>query len=166
MAKALLLNALVDILGDFVEGLTAENLKVGVFSGKIVLKNLQLNREGIEKLNLPLTVVKGYLELLEIKIPWTHLESQPVRINIDGVYLLVSPLDKSKYNTIEEEQKFIKKKQNELVRAEKKVELAAILNAEAGEGKKKSNCKYFFPSLSPSLSHTHTLAHLFDLFVW
>ena len=141
MAKALLLNVLVDVLGEFVEGLTAENLKVGVFSGKIVLKNLQLNREGIEKLNLPLTVVKGYLELLEIKIPWTSLESQPVRIYIDGVYLLVSPLDKTKYDSVEEGQKLAKQKQNDLQRAEKKIELAAMLNSQAGEGKKKSNCE-------------------------
>ena len=102
MAKAMLLNVLVDVLGEFVEGLTADNLKLGVFSGKIVLKNLQLNKEGIEKLNLPLTVVKGYLDLLEIKIPWTSLQSQPVRVDINGVYLLVSPLDESKRNVEEE----------------------------------------------------------------
>ena len=102
MAKAMLLNVLVDVLGEFVEGLTADNLKLGVFSGKIVLKNLQLNKEGIEKLNLPLTVVKGYLDLLEIKIPWTSLQSQPVRVDINGVYLLVSPLDESKRNAEEE----------------------------------------------------------------
>jgi len=32
-----------------------------------------------------------YLEKLSIHIPWTHLYSQPTKIQLDGFYLLVSP---------------------------------------------------------------------------
>lgn len=42
MAKALLLNALHDALADYVLGLSPEKLKVGVWSGKIVLDDLQV----------------------------------------------------------------------------------------------------------------------------
>lgn len=42
MAKALLLNALHEALSDYVVGLSPENLKVGVWSGKIVLDELQV----------------------------------------------------------------------------------------------------------------------------
>lgn len=42
MAKALLLNALHDALSDYVVGLSPERLKVGVWSGKIVLDELQV----------------------------------------------------------------------------------------------------------------------------
>ena len=42
MAKALLLNALHDALSDYVVGLSPEKLKVGVWSGKIVLEELQV----------------------------------------------------------------------------------------------------------------------------
>lgn len=42
MAKALLLNALHDVLADYVVGLSPESLKVGVWSGKIVLNELQV----------------------------------------------------------------------------------------------------------------------------
>jgi vacuolar protein sorting-associated protein 13A/C len=96
MTKRLLLNALVTVLGDFVEGLTEENLKVGVWSGKIVLKNLKLNETGIKKLKFPIDIISGYVETLEVVIPWASLESQPVKIFIEGVYLLISPLDFSK----------------------------------------------------------------------
>jgi vacuolar protein sorting-associated protein 13A/C len=93
MTKRLLLNALVTVLGDFVEGLTEENLKVGVWSGKIILKNLKLNENGIKKLKFPIDILSGYVETLEVVIPWASLESQPVKIFLEGVYLLISPLD-------------------------------------------------------------------------
>ena len=95
MAKRLLLNILVDVLDDYVEGLSIENLKLGVLSGKIELNNLQLKRTGLDKLNLPISVTHGSLKSLKLKIPWTALESKPVRVIIDGVYLQAGPLNVS-----------------------------------------------------------------------
>ena len=95
MAKRLLLNILVDVLDDYVEGLSIENLKLGVLSGKIELNNLQLKRTGVDKLNLPISVTHGSLKKLLLKIPWTALESKPVRVIIDGLYLQAGPFDVS-----------------------------------------------------------------------
>ena len=93
MSKRLLLDVLVNVLGDYVEGLTEENLKVGVWAGKISLSHLQLNLESLKKMNLPVNVQEGSVESVEVSIPWAHLESSPVKITIDGVYLLVSSYD-------------------------------------------------------------------------
>lgn len=93
MAKRLLLNILVDVLDDYVEGLSIENLKLGVLSGKIELNNLLLKRTALDKLNLPISIVHGSLKKLKLKIPWTALESKPVRVIIDGLYLQAGPLD-------------------------------------------------------------------------
>lgn len=113
MAKELLLNALVSILGDYIEGITKDNLKLGVWSGKIELKNLQLNHSGIEKLKLPLNIINGYVSSLKLNIPWTSLGSQPVKIYIDGIYLLVGPLNFNKFNLNETNIRFnIQKKFN------------------------------------------------------
>lgn len=96
MAKSLLLNVLVDVLGNYVEGLTRENLKLGVWSGKIELSNLLLKDSALDQLNLPIRVVKGSLGNLRVKVPWASLESKPVEVFIDGVYLLAAPLDFSR----------------------------------------------------------------------
>lgn len=93
MAKSLLLNILVDVLGNYVEGLSKENLKLGVWSGKIELFNLKLKDSALENLNLPIQVSRGSLKQLKLKIPWAQLESKPVRVVIDGVYLQAGPLD-------------------------------------------------------------------------
>ena len=74
------------------QGLSEENLKLGVWSGKIVLQNLQLNRASIRKLNLPVSIANGSVKQVEINIPWTSLESQPVKIAMSGIFLQVGPV--------------------------------------------------------------------------
>eukprot|EP00981_Chlorochromonas_danica_P001560 scaffold341_cov154-Ochromonas_danica.AAC.4 len=101
MAKSLLLNVLTDVLGNYVEGLTRENLKLGVWSGKVELTNLQLKPSALDQLNLPIRVVKGSLSKLRVKVPWTALESKPVEIFVEGVYLLAAPIDFFKYSSDE-----------------------------------------------------------------
>lgn len=93
MAKNLLLTVLVKVLGKYVEGLTNENLEFGVFSGQLEFNNLTLKDSALDQLELPIQVKKGCLKHLHVSIPWTQLESKPVEIEIDGVYLLATPLD-------------------------------------------------------------------------
>lgn len=130
MAKELLLNALVNVLGDYVQGITKDNLKVGVWSGKIELKNLQLNHQGIEKLKLPVSVINGYINTLTVSIPWASLASQPVKIFIDGVYLLLGPLNFNNFNSQEAYERSLAQNKAKLIQAEKSVEIAATLTAQ------------------------------------
>ena len=99
MAKQLLLDVLANVLGTYVEGLSVQNLKVGVLTGEIEFTNLQLKKTALDGLNLPITVVHGSLKQLKCKISWTALESKPVRVFIDGVYLQCRPLDVSNMTT-------------------------------------------------------------------
>ena len=123
--KQLLLSFLVNILGEFVQGLTEENLKVGVWGGKIKLTNLQINKAGLEKLNLPLTVKEGYLDTLEVKIPWTNLDKQAVQIKITGVHLLVSPVDFSLLTVDKAAARCRIKRKDHLEKAEQVIEFSA-----------------------------------------
>ena len=54
-----------------------------------------MKKSALEALNLPIRIVEGHLKTLKVIVPWAHLESKPVRILIDGIYLLASPLDLS-----------------------------------------------------------------------
>lgn len=93
MAKKLLLDALVKVLGEFIE-LNEENLdlSLAVWSGQIVLNNLKLKTDKLLR-NINLQVLHGSIKSLEIVIPWTALLNSPVKVLIDGVYLQVSPLN-------------------------------------------------------------------------
>lgn len=123
MAKSLLLNALVRVLGDYVNGLTEENLKVGVWSGKIVLNSLELNHNILYRLNLPVDVFQGTAKTLEVIIPWGSLESCPIKVNIDGVFIQIGPLDISSFKPDDVRRRLSANKQYKLSRNDKLIDL-------------------------------------------
>lgn len=99
---------------------------------------MQLNRASIQKLKLPVDVVNAFVEELEVQIPWTSLESSPVKIFINGVYLLITPLNLSGISAEEAYQRAKSFRQNRLIQAEKAVELAALM-IEDDDGDKSSS---------------------------
>ena len=131
MAQKLLLNALVEHLGSYVEGLHEENLKLVVFSGKIELNNLVMKDSALDNVNLPIKVIRGTLKTLKIKVPWTKLQSEPVKVIIDGVYLLAGPLDSSGFDAEDLRGAMNKMKQQKLKAVEDGM-LAAMKGAEGG----------------------------------
>lgn len=144
MAKRLLLSVLVEVLGAYVEGLTVENLKLGVWSGKIELNNLSLKRNALDGLNLPISISHGTLNHLSVKIPWTALESKPVRIEIDGLYLQAGPLDLSKLTAEDIRKSILIGKRAKLQEAEDYILLNGEINKDSKEDGKSSS---YFRSL-------------------
>lgn len=93
MAKSLLLTVLADTLGNYVEGISRENMKFGIWSGKLELKNLRLKDSALDQLHLPIKVIKGCLNNLRINFSLSQIGSKPIEVFIDGIYLLASPMD-------------------------------------------------------------------------
>lgn len=91
MAKRLILGVLVKVLGEFIE-LDENNFSLAVWSGTVVLTNLRLKADNIlQKFNF--VIHHGYVERLEIVIPWASLLSNPLKIKLEGVVLDVGPVD-------------------------------------------------------------------------
>ena len=93
MFEGVVLSILERVLGEYVEGLDRDKLKVAVWSGQVSLTQLTLKREACYALGLPLAVKAGYLEKVELTIPWAKLGSEPVVLVLDGLYLVAGPLD-------------------------------------------------------------------------
>ncbi len=64
-------------------------LKLSVWSGQVVLSNLQIKPNAFAGL-LPFTIVGGYIAELRITIPWSSLTSTPVQVWLKRVDLNVS----------------------------------------------------------------------------
>ncbi|EFA79338.1 hypothetical protein PPL_07756 [Heterostelium album PN500] len=81
------------VLGEYVKNLNKDQLKIGVLGGNVVLTNLELKEDALANLpiNLPITVKKGFLGRLELKVPWKDLKSKPVIVNIDSIFALAVP---------------------------------------------------------------------------
>ena len=70
MLEAQLAYYLNRYLGTYVEGLNQRDLKVSVFRGDVVLKNLKLKPEALADLNLPISVKAGLLGSLTLKVEY------------------------------------------------------------------------------------------------
>ncbi|KAM7259519.1 hypothetical protein ACFE04_015260 [Oxalis oulophora] len=88
-------------LGDYVHGLSVEALKISVWNGDVVLKDLRLKAEALNALKLPVTVAAGFVGTITIKVPWKSLGQEPVIVLIDRVFLLAHPPPDAR--TLEEE---------------------------------------------------------------
>mmetsp|Transcript_35528 Transcript_35528/g.56876 ORF Transcript_35528/g.56876 Transcript_35528/m.56876 type:complete len:3214 (+) Transcript_35528:77-9718(+) len=93
--EAALLRVLEIYLGQYVESINKEQLKVGVLRGKIELKDVRLRRDALRGLGIPVVVQEGTVERLDIRVPWANLANEPVTIFIKGCSVHLVPFDPS-----------------------------------------------------------------------
>ena len=127
MLEGLVANLLNRFLGMYVKNFDPKQLNVGIWSGDVKLKNLELRREALDQLHLPINVVEGHLGQLVLSIPWSNLRGKPVSVNIEDVFLLAAPKAESDYNPEEEE------KRAQAVKIEK-LESAELVKEQSTDG--------------------------------
>ncbi|KAL4505257.1 hypothetical protein ABPG72_016324 [Tetrahymena utriculariae] len=92
MLKDLLATVLNRVAGEYIDGLTKENLtQFELFSGQVKIQNVSLNPSIIDMLNLPISYVFSIIEKFELKAPIQSIGTKPVELLLDGLYLVVVP---------------------------------------------------------------------------
>ncbi len=127
MLEGLVATLLNRFLGMYVKNFDPKQLNVGIWSGDVKLRNLELRREALDQLHLPVNVVEGHLGQLTLSIPWSNLRGKPVKVNIEDVFLLAAPKVDADYDEEEEE------KRAQAVKMEK-LENAELLKERNSEG--------------------------------
>ena len=102
MLEGLVAGLLNRFLGMYVKNFDAKQLNVGIWSGEVKLRNLELRREALDQLHLPVNVVEGHLGQLTMSIPWSNLRGKPVRVSIEDIFVLAAPKEDAEYNEEEE----------------------------------------------------------------
>ncbi|XP_062132408.1 intermembrane lipid transfer protein Vps13 isoform X1 [Drosophila sulfurigaster albostrigata] len=137
--EAVVADVLNKVLGDYIENLDHKQLKIGIWGGDVVLTNLKIRENALDDLDLPVQLIYGYLGKLVLKIPWKNLYSQPVIVDIENLYALVSPNNNVRYNA-EKEAKYelaAKKAALDALEAARKKELEKVeAKADAGFAEK------------------------------
>ncbi|KAF1944820.1 vacuolar protein sorting-associated protein 13 [Clathrospora elynae] len=105
MLEGLVSNLLNRFLGMYVQNFDPKQLNVGIWSGDVKLTNLELRREALDQLRLPLNVIEGHLGSLTLSIPWSNLRGKPLKVNIEDVYLLAAPKEDADYDAEEEDKR-------------------------------------------------------------
>lgn len=102
----------------YIQNFDPKQLNIGIWSGDVKLRNLELRKEALDQMKLPLNVVKGHLGSLTLQIPWSNLKGKPVKVLIEDVYLLAAPKADQEYDEEEEERRRQRIKQDKLNNAE------------------------------------------------
>ncbi|KAH7149038.1 hypothetical protein B0J13DRAFT_620943 [Dactylonectria estremocensis] len=118
MLEGLVAGLLNRFLGMYVQNFDPTQLKVGIWSGDVKLRNLELRREALDQLKLPINVMEGHLGQLTLIIPWSNLRGAPVKVFIEDVFLLASPKEEAEYDEEEEERRKQRLKMEKLDSAE------------------------------------------------
>ncbi|XP_068460599.1 intermembrane lipid transfer protein VPS13A isoform X2 [Clinocottus analis] len=116
--ESLVVDVLNRFLGDYVVNLDSSQLKLGIWGGDAVLRNLEIKENALSQLDIPFKVKAGHIGQLQLKIPWKNLYTQSVEATLDGVYLLMVPTASIKYDAAKEEKQLQEARQRELQRIE------------------------------------------------
>ncbi|KAK6197198.1 hypothetical protein LQW54_010854 [Pestalotiopsis sp. IQ-011] len=118
MLEGLVAGLLNRFLGMYVKNFDPAQLKVGIWSGDVKLRNLELRKEALDQLKLPINVVEGHLGELTLVIPWSNLRGSPVQVFVEDVFVLASPKEEAAYDADEEERRKQRLKMEKLDSAE------------------------------------------------
>ncbi|KAH8145466.1 uncharacterized protein LAJ45_10436 [Morchella importuna] len=118
MLEGLIATLMNRFLGMYIKNFDSKQLNVGIWSGDVKLRNLELKKEALDQMKLPLNVSEGHLGQLTLQIPWSNLKGKPVKVIIEDVYLLAAPKADQEYDEEEEERRQQAVKQEKLQNAE------------------------------------------------
>ncbi|KAI3677367.1 hypothetical protein L1987_86993 [Smallanthus sonchifolius] len=118
MFEAHVLHLLRKYLGEYVHGLSSEALRISVWKGDVVLKDLKLKADALNSLKLPVTVKAGFVGTITLQVPWKGLGKEPVIVLIDRVFVLAHPASDGRSLTAEEREKIFEAKLQQIEEAE------------------------------------------------
>jgi vacuolar protein sorting-associated protein 13A/C len=146
-------------LGMYVQNFDPKQLNVGIWSGDVKLRDLELRREALDQLHLPLNVVAGHLGSLTLSIPWSNLRGKPLKINIEDVFLLAAPKEDADYDADEEERRAHAVKMEKLDSAE----LLKERNVEGMSAEEQQKNQSFTASLVTAIVDNVQITYTFDM---
>jgi len=91
MFEGIVSKILVKVLGDYIEDIDSQNLRLGLLAGDVQLKQLKMKSTALDAFDLPITVVWGYVGTIKASIPWKSLGTSPVTLDISDIYIVVQP---------------------------------------------------------------------------
>ncbi|KEH32375.1 calcium-dependent lipid-binding-like protein [Medicago truncatula] len=159
MFEAHVLHLLRKYLGEYVHGLSAEALRISVWKGDVVLKDLKLKSEALNALKLPVTVKSGFVGTITLKVPWKSLGKEPVIVLIDRVFVLANPAPDSRTIKEEDREKLFQDKLQQIEEAESAtldaISKSKLGNPSSGNSWLSSLISTIIGNLKISISNVH-----------
>ena len=94
MFESILEKILINNFGNYITGLDRSNLHLGVWSGNIIIENVNIKQEVLDMFEFPIKMIFNSIGKLQLIIPWSKLSTNPVEINLESVFIVVEPKNK------------------------------------------------------------------------
>ena len=88
MLERYVASILTGYIGKYVDNLDRDSLRISVWSGDVSLQNLQLKKDALDAMHLPITADRGTLGSLKLFIPWSRISTEPIKIAIENLLLV------------------------------------------------------------------------------
>ncbi|CAG9582000.1 conserved hypothetical protein [Leishmania major strain Friedlin] len=98
MFNKLVADLLTSHLGEYFENIDREHVKVSVWNGLVHMRNLKVRQDALRFLDVPICVLMGTIEELTVVIPWTHLRSESVVVQIRKAQLILADKQTAGYS--------------------------------------------------------------------
>ena len=101
MFEGLIEQLILAYLGDYIENLDRDKLSLGIWSGKLILENIQIRNKAISELKLPFKLSLGRIDKLTLCIDWKSNFSTPTEIIIEGINVILSLISPTEWEVID-----------------------------------------------------------------
>ncbi|XP_066591225.1 intermembrane lipid transfer protein Vps13 isoform X2 [Prorops nasuta] len=118
------------VMGEYIQNLDYTQLKLSLWGGDVVLKDLLIKETALDVLNLPIKLEYGRLGKLILKIPFKDMWNGQIDAIIEELFILIVPTSQVQYDPEKEEKMQLEAKRAELARVEKNKQLADIKSQE------------------------------------
>lgn len=109
---------LTTYLGEYFDNIDREQVKVSVWNGRVHLRDLKVRRDALRFFDVPVCIIMGTIEELTVVIPWTHLRSESVVVEIRNARLILADKATAHYDIDQEKREERMRKDRELVGAD------------------------------------------------
>ena len=94
---------ILEYLGQYLEGLDRKQLRLKLWAGDLVIKNVRLRGPAFDELlqdmgGLPLCLMNGTVDELHLRVPWSSLKSESVVVTLSGVRGVAAPCKAKAYD--------------------------------------------------------------------
>eukprot|EP01132_Coremiostelium_polycephalum_P010884 gene10884-13334_t len=132
MVSTLAVSVLSKYLGEYLDDLNKDNIKLSFLSGDAELKDVKIKKTALQKLFPNVIVKQAIVSKLSLHIPWNNLKGKPAIIKLEGIYVLAESqkeFDEQYYRKKFQDEKQAKLLIQEMMRSKLKQAANSILNS-------------------------------------
>uniref|UniRef100_A0A7I4B673 Uncharacterized protein n=1 Tax=Physcomitrium patens TaxID=3218 RepID=A0A7I4B673_PHYPA len=118
MLGSVVYQVLASYLGYYVKDMQREQFRIGLWSGEVLLENVDLRLEAFDSLQLPLSIKQASIGKLRICVPWKKLGWEPILISLEDVTICAGPQDDGEWDAEASERRELAAKKAALASAE------------------------------------------------